>query len=329
MRTLVTTIPFADKDSRPLQSLEQAGAEVVINPLGRKLTEADLAGMIADFEVLIAGTEPITENVIERASQLKLIARVGIGLDSVDLLAARRRNIAVSYTPDAPSPAVAELTIGLMIDLLRSAHISNLRMHQGKWYRYFGRRLSRVTIGIIGLGRIGTRVISHLFGFKCSRIMVNDVDPDVSTPHHPTCQVERTDKESIYREADIISLHVPLTPKTRDLITRKEMACMKPGTLLINTARGGIINEPDLCQALKSGALGGAAIDVFEQEPYEGPLAGLDACLLTAHMGSMSVDCRTQMEIEASAEVTRFIRNETLQSLVPEAEYDNQRAALS
>ncbi|MEO2124213.1 MAG: lactate dehydrogenase, partial [bacterium] len=97
MRTLVTTIPFADKDSRPLQSLEQAGAEVVINPLGRKLTEADLAGMIADFEVLIAGTEPITENVIERASQLKLIARVGIGLDSVDLLAARRHNIAVSY----------------------------------------------------------------------------------------------------------------------------------------------------------------------------------------------------------------------------------------
>ena len=329
MRTLVTTIPFADKDPRALQSLERAGAEVVINPLGRKLTEADLAGMIAGFEVLIAGTEPITENVIEKASQLKLIVRVGIGLDSVDLLAARWRNIAVSYTPDAPSPAVAELTIGLMIDLLRSAHISNLRMHQGKWYRYFGRRLSRATIGIIGLGRIGNRVISHLSGFKCSRIMVNDVDPDVSTPHHPTCQVERTDKESIYREADIISLHVPLTPKTRDLITRKEMACMKSGTLLINTARGGIINEPDLCQALKSGHLGGAAIDVFEQEPYDGPLAGLDACLLTAHMGSMSVDCRTQMEIEASAEAARFIRNETLQSLVPAAEYDNQQTALS
>jgi len=133
LRTLVTTIPFADKDSRPLQSLEQAGAEVVINPLGRKLTEADLAGMIADFEVLIAGTEPITENVIKRASQLKLIARVGIGLDSVDLLAARRHNIAVSYTPDAPSPAVAELTIGLMIDLLRSAFVSSHYRYNWTW----------------------------------------------------------------------------------------------------------------------------------------------------------------------------------------------------
>ncbi len=325
MRVLITTIPFADKDAQPLHILEQAGAEVIINPLGRKLTEADLAEIIVDVDILIAGTEPITEAVLERAAQLKLIARVGIGLDSVDLHAARERGITVSYTPDAPSPAVAELTIGLMVDLLRSVHVSNLRMHQGQWYRYFGRRLSEVTIGIIGVGRIGARVISHLAGFECKRILVNDIDPDVSTPSHPTCAVERTDKETIYREADIISLHVPLTAKTRDLISHEEIARMKPGTLLINTARGGIINELDLCQALGSGHLGGAAIDVFEQEPYNGKLASLDACLLTAHMGSMSVDCRTQMEVEASTEAARFIRGEALQSPVPQAEYDNQQ----
>ena len=327
MRTLVTTIPFADKDVRPLNILEQAGAEVVINPLGRKLTEEDLGGIVSGVDILIAGTESITETVLERAQNLKLITRVGIGLDSVDLLAAQRRGIAISYTPDAPSPAVAELTIGLMIDLLRSVNVSNLRMHHGQWHRYFGRRLSKVAIGVIGLGRIGTQVLSHLSGFKCSRILVNDINPGVRTPSHPTCVVERTDKETIYREADIITLHVPLTAKTNNLIARKEMAAMKSNALLINTARGGIVNELDLCHALKAGDLGGAAIDVFEHEPYSGGLADLDTCLLTAHMGSMSVDCRTQMELEASAEAARFIRGERLQSPVPQAEYDNQQAS--
>lgn len=307
--------------------LEEAGAEVVINPLGRKLKEVDLAGMIADIDILIAGTESITEAVLDRVACLKLIVRVGIGLDSVDLLAARARGIQVSYTPDAPSPAVAELTIGLMIDLLRSVQVSSHRMRQGKWHRYLGRRLSRVTIGIIGAGRIGSRVIEHLAGFDCSRILVNDIDPSLELPGHPTCTVERTDKETIYREADIISLHVPLTTKTRNLVTKNEMVRMKPDALLINTARGGVINEQDLFEALELGHLGGAAIDVFEQEPYCGNLVNLDRCLLTAHMGSMSIDCRIRMEVEATKEVVRFIRGESLQSQVPQTEYDNQEAA--
>ena len=151
MRVLVTTIPFSDKDKRPLELLNKAGAEVVINPLGRKLKEADLVELISDVDVLIAGTESITEQVLEVATQLKLISRVGIGLDSVDLLAARQRGIEVCYTPDAPSAAVAELTIGLMIDLLRSVQVSNHHIHRGEWYRCLGRRLSEVTIGIIGL----------------------------------------------------------------------------------------------------------------------------------------------------------------------------------
>ena len=321
---LITTIPFADKDPRPLHLLEQVGAEVIINPLGRKLTEADLAEIIVDADILIAGTEPITEAVLDRAEQLKLIARVGIGLDSVDLHAARKQGITVSYTPDAPSPAVAELTIGLMLDLLRAVNISNVRMHRGQWYRYFGCRLSEATIGVIGLGRIGRKVISHLAGFQCNRIMANDLDPDIPIPCHPCCQVELVDKEKIYAEADIISLHVPLTSSTKNLITKDEISLMRPGTFLINTSRGGIINESDLYWALDSGHLGGAAVDVFEREPYHGCLSKLDNCLLTAHMGSMSVDCRTQMEIEASEDACRFIGGESLRFPVPEAEYQNQ-----
>jgi D-3-phosphoglycerate dehydrogenase len=324
VRVLVTTVPFAEKDTRPLQALEQAGADVVINPLGRKLQESDLVNLISEFEILIAGTEPITQKVIDRAARLKLISRVGIGLDSVDLEAARRAEIVVSYTPDAPSPAVAELTIGLMLDLLRAVNVSNVRMHQGQWYRYFGFRLSEATIGVIGLGRIGRKVISHLAGFQCSRIMANDLDPDIPIPCHPSCKVEFVDKEKIYAEADIISLHVPLTSNTKNMITKDEISLMRPGTFLINTSRGGIINESDLYWALDSGHLGGAAVDVFEREPYHGCLTKLDNCLLTAHMGSMSIDCRTQMEIEASEDACRFIRGEPLRFPVPDAEYQNQ-----
>jgi len=321
LRALVSTIPFGLRDETPLRLLADAGVEVVINPLGRKFTEQDLVELIADIDVLVAGTEPITEAVLSKASRLKLIVRVGIGLDSVDLGAARQRGIAVSYTPDAPSPAVAELTIGLMIDLLRSSHISNLRMRKGDWYRYFGRRVSEVTIGIIGAGRIGSRVIKHLGGFECRRILVNDLDPEIVLPNHPTCAIERVPKEQIYREADVISLHIPLTSKTRGLISEKEFKQMRSDTLLINTSRGGIVHEEDLFEALKSNRISGAAIDVFEQEPYSGNLATLDNCLLTAHMGSMSVDCRAQMEIEACREVARFLTNEPLENKVPDSEY--------
>jgi len=327
LRVLITTIPFAEIDKQPLELLEMSGAEVVINPMGRALKETDLLELISDVDVLIAGTELITERVLEKASHLKLISRVGIGLDSVDLLAARQRGITVCYTPNAPSPAVAELTIGLMIDLLRKVQISNFCMHKGEWYRYLGRRLSEVTVGIIGVGRIGSRVIGHLAGFECSRILVNDVDASEKLPHHPTCTIEWVSKDTIYSEADIISIHVPLTNKTRDLITADHISLMRRGTLLVNTARGGIVNEQDLFDALQSGHLGGAAIDVFGEEPYDGKLTALDQCLLTAHMGSMSVDCRARMEIEATEEAVRFMSGSALQSTVPEEEYDNQRLA--
>lgn len=325
-KALITTVPFGDKNRLPLEMLEAAGIEYLINPIGRKLKEDELAEMVTDFDVLIAGTEPITDKVMSRASRLKLISRVGIGLDSVDLLAAERRNIQVSYTPDAPAPAVAELTIGLMLTLLRSVHVANAQMHRGEWHRYFGRRIPEVTIGIIGTGRIGGRVLRRLAGFGTPRILVNDAQPDLKVA--PELKLEWVDKEEIYRHADIISLHVPLTVQTKNMIRREHLMQMKPDAMLINTSRGGIINEHDLAEALNSGHLSGAAIDVFEQEPYNGELAQIDRCLLTSHMGSMSVDCRTRMEIEATEEAVRFLTGQVLQGLVPPEEYEVQRQGL-
>ena len=322
-RVLITTVPFGEKDKRPLELLDSKGIEYVINPLNRKLTELELAELVTNFDAIIAGTEPISDFVMDNAKQLKFISRVGIGLDSVDLLAAKKRGIAVSYTPDAPAPAVSELTIGLMLSLLRFTHISNTHMHNGKWHRYFGRRLKEVTVGIIGFGRIGKGVLKHLEGFSCNKILVNDVIEEVNVSS--SLDVEWVDKDEIYRQADIITLHVPLTDLTKNMINKEQLLIMKKDAILINTSRGGIINEKDLFDILCKDHLSGVAIDVFQQEPYNGPLNTIERCLLTAHMGSMSIDCRTAMEVEATEEVVRFLTNKPLLGVVPEDEYAVQR----
>jgi D-3-phosphoglycerate dehydrogenase len=323
---LITTVPFGERNRLPIELLDDNGIEYVVNPIGRKLKEDELAGMIADFDVVVAGTEPITEKVMEQARNLKLISRVGIGLDSVDLLAAEKRGIKVSYTPDAPAPAVAELTIGLMLSLLRFVHVANTQMHKGEWHRHFGRRIPEVTIGIIGTGRIGGRVLRRLSAFGTPRVLVNDLYPEPNVTKD--LKLEWVGKDDIFREADLISLHVPLTAQTKNMVRKEHLMMMKPDALIINTSRGGIINENDLAAVLQTGHLGGAAIDVFEQEPYRGHLAGIDRCLLTSHMGSMSVDCRTRMEIEATEEAVRFLKGRPLQGLVPKEEYDVQREGL-
>jgi D-3-phosphoglycerate dehydrogenase / 2-oxoglutarate reductase len=325
-KVLITTVPFGDKNRLPIDLLENSNIEYLINPLNKKLTEDELADLITDFDVIIAGTEPITKKVMNSAANLKMISRVGIGLDSVDLLEAKKSGITVSYTPDAPAPAVAELTIGLMLTLLRSVQLSNMEMHNGKWHRFFGRRLSEITIGIIGVGRIGRGVLQHLQGFGLPKILLNDTSQNHDLDQ--TSNIEWVDKDTIYQKADIVTIHTPLTTQTKNMVKKEQLLSMKEDAIIINTARGGIINEQDLYEVMKDGHLDGAAIDVFNFEPYNGKLKEIRRCILTAHMGSMSVDCRTRMEIEATEEAVRFLTNQSLESVVPEEEYAVQREGL-
>ena len=318
-RVLITTVPFGVQ-RQPLDLLEADGVEYVINPIGRRLKEEELATLAANFGVLIAGTEPITARVMDAAPQLKLISRVGVGLDNVDLAAARARGITVSYTPEAPSPAVAELAVGLMLALLRDIPGADRVMRDGVWRRTMGRRLSHMTVGVIGVGRIGKRLIRHLCGgFQGVRILANDINPDRGFGSR--YEVEWAEKDEIYRAADVISLHLPLTPQTRALVGAREISLMKPTAVLVNTSRGNMVHEQDLALALREGRIAGAAIDVFEREPYSGELATIDRCILTCHMGSMSEDCRARMELEATEEALRFLRGEPLLNVVPESEY--------
>lgn len=315
----MTTVPFGTIDPTPLEMLRAAGVEVVINPLGRKLRAEEVADVIAGFPVVIAGTETISRQAMAASPGLKAICRVGIGLDSVDLVAARELGIACSYTPDGPSPAVAELTVGLILDLLRGVGQADRGLRAGTWTRVTGRRVAASVVGVIGCGRIGGRVIRHLHGaFPGVRILAHDLRRDPALDG----LVEWVESARIYAEADVVTLHVPLTPETYGLVGAAELERMKNSTVLVNTARGGIVDEAALAAALGRRVIAAAAVDVFEQEPYQGLLTELDNVLLTCHMGSMTADCRARMEVEATAEAIRFLKGDGFVSPVPEAEYD-------
>jgi D-3-phosphoglycerate dehydrogenase len=317
-RVLVTTCPFGEIDRDPIQLLEAEKIPFTPNPFKRRFTEQELAEMIGPYEALIAGTEAITEAVLERATNLRLIARVGIGLDSVALKAAKARGIAVTYTPAAPSPAVAELAVGQMLAMLRYTAVADKEVRNGIWKRHIGRRLGLMTVGVIGVGRIGRRVIQHIKGWS-PQILAHDLVEDHDFSGTTNCTW--TDAETIYRMADIITIHVPLTRRTRRMIGEKQLAMMKPDAILINTARGELIDEAALANVLRARPQFSAAIDVFEEEPYQGELTGLPNCLLSAHMGSATRDCRLRMELEAAQEVVRHFRGQPFSCPVPESEY--------
>lgn len=283
------------------------------------MREEEIADLIGPYEVVIAGTEPITAAVLDRGPKLKLLAHTGIGLDNIDLHAARARGISITYTPAAPSPAVAELVIGQMVALLRKTAYADRRLRQGAWNRLIGRRLANVTVGVIGVGRVGRLVIQHLQAFKPRRILINDIIVDDDFAKQNSCVW--ADKQTIFREADIVTVHIPLTPQTRRLIGPKELDLMKSDAILINTSRGPIVDEDALAAALDIRPNFSAAIDVFEQEPYNGPLTSLDNCLLSCHMGSCTDDCRLEMEMQAAMEVVRYFRGEPFATPVPESEY--------
>jgi D-3-phosphoglycerate dehydrogenase len=324
-RVLVTTFPFGEIDRDPVHLLEAENIPFTPNPFGRRLREQELAEIIADYDVLIAGTDPVTEAVLQRATNLRLIARVGIGLDSVALRAARARGIAVTYTPAAPSPAVAELAVGQMLALLRQTPLADREIRAGLWRRRIGRRLGLMTVGVIGVGRIGRRVIQHLKGWS-PQILAHDIREDLDFSGMTGCNW--TDAETILRRADIITLHVPLTRRTRGMIGEKQLEMMKPDAILVNTARGELIDESALARALRDKPAFSAAIDVFEEEPYHGELASLENCLLSSHMGSGTRDCRLRMELEAAQEVVRYFKGQPYGCTVPESEYLAEEAEL-
>jgi len=291
---LITTSSFGVFDASVLAGLEQAGHTPVLNPHGRKLTADEVKELIKTHSPvgILAGVEPLRRDALELAPGLLAIARCGIGMDSVDLEAARDLGIPVSNTPDGPTRAVAELVLGSVLALLRGIHKSDADMRAGKWTRPFGALLFGKTVGLVGCGRVGA-MTARLFGaFGCT---VCGTDPAGSLGDAG----EMLGLDELLARCDIVSLHVPYSPALHHYFDEGRIRSMKPGALLVNASRGGLVDEEALRAALLEGRLSGAVLDTFEKEPYDGPLAGLDNTLLTAHIGSYAREARVMMERQA------------------------------
>lgn len=324
----VSTAPFGAIDPTPRLELEKTGWDVRYNVNNRKLSPQEVAELAVECDGLIAGTEDLTP-LIAANQKLRMIARVGIGLDSVPLTLCRDRGIAVAYTPDAVTMAVVELTVGLMVSASRLVGQVDRAIRSGRWVRPQGQRIGGSVVGLVGFGRIGARVASALQGFSPSRILVADIldkrNEITELAARTGLAIEQVTLDELLTQANIVSLHVPLTRATRGMIDVAALHRTQGDAVLVNTSRGGVVDEKALFDTMTAGHLAGAAIDVFEQEPYLGPLRQLDNVIVTSHLGSCSVDCRARMETEAAHDAIRFFRGEPLVSPVPAEEYENQQ----
>ncbi|MDR2303225.1 MAG: phosphoglycerate dehydrogenase [Treponema sp.] len=293
MKIAVTATSLKPGESGVLNRLEAFADEIVYNPYGRPLSEDELIPFLQGCEGYIAGLDYITKKVINSVDKLKVISRYGAGVDRIDLEAARTRGIIVCNTPGVNAQAVADLAMGLMLSLARKIHMLDKKTREGQWIRSTGIELFGKTIGIIGLGAVGKGVARRAQGFS---MKVLAYDPFINRQYAEENNITISEFGALIREADIICLHLPLTPETRRLISAEVMQSMKKGAIIINTARGGLIEEEAAYRLLKSGRLGGLGLDVYEEEPpKKSPLFDLDNVILTPHIASHTHEAAAAM----------------------------------
>ncbi|MBA3018314.1 MAG: hydroxyacid dehydrogenase [Desulfobacteraceae bacterium] len=302
MKIVITTSSFATYDRSPLDELKKKQIDYTINPYGRKLTSDEVIGLAKDADGLVAGTEPLNEDVLQNLPELKVISRCGVGLDNVDLEKAKELNIKVYSTPYGPTLAVAELTLGLMLDLLRKITAMDREIRKGLWKKQMGSLLTGKKVGIWGFGRIGQKVAQVLdpLGVEIAYYDIRIVEGAIPLKS----------KSELLSWADIITLHCSANTDGKHAIGEAELKLMKDNAWLINASRGGLVDETALYSALKKGNLAGAALDVFENEPYTGPLCELDNIILTPHIGSYAKEGRIQMEMQAVRNLINGLQNQ-------------------
>ncbi len=291
----ITTSSFGQFDPQPLKILERHGCSFVLNKQGRTLKPLELLALAQECLGVIAGTEPYNQEILEQLPQLRIISRCGSGMDNLDLKFCEQRGIKIFKTADGPQRAVAELVVGLILNLLRQISLADRDIRRGMWQKRMGSVLLGKNVGIVGLGNVG-REVARLLDALGARISYFDPFIAGKVDAH---FLRKADLRDLLISCPIVSLHVPLTPETKNLIDEEALAAMPEDAILINCSRGGIVDENALFMVLKAKKLAGAAVDVFTQEPYQGPLAGLDNVILTPHIGSYAKEARIKMEMDA------------------------------
>ncbi len=285
MKILVTpTSMQPGKSSRALEELKAFSNDLVFNTTGKPLTEEELLPLLKDCDGYIAGLDFVTEKVLRSCEHLKVISRYGAGYDRVDVAAASALSIPVTNTPGVNAEAVGELAFGLILSLARRIPYLHASVCKGGWIRSTGMELKGKTIGIMGLGAIGKVVARCAKGFDMT---VMAYDPYINEEYCRNNAIKASTFDEVLEQADVISLHLPLIESTQHLIGASALAKMKPSALLVNTSRGGIIDEDAAYDALKNGRLGGLALDAFEIEPpTDSPLFTLNNVVATPHTGA-------------------------------------------
>lgn len=301
---ILTTPRSYGKDMPQLFArLESAGYEVVRNTTGGILEAEQMKKMIADCVGIIVGVDPLNADVLACAPKLRAIAKYGVGVDNIDLDYCKARGIKVSRTVGANSEAVADYAMALMMAVARKLPLIDRRCRKLDWGKISTRDVSHATLGLFGLGAIGKHVAARAQGFGMKVLAYDPYWPEEYAREH---NIQRADAETIFRTADFISLHLPLMDSTRNFVGEREIAMMKPDAILINTARGGLIDEAALLKALKEGRIYGAGIDAFAHEPPEDPAwFELDNVVLGSHCAASTCGATQNMGTMATENILR------------------------
>lgn len=291
---------------KAVKILAEGGIEAVVN--NNKMTEEELCGIIGEYEgVIVRSATKITASVIDAGKNMKIIGRAGVGVDNIDIPAATNAGVVVVNAPDGNTIAATEQTLALMLGLARNLPQAHKDLKEGKWNRkeYTGVELRNKVLGIIGLGRIGTAVAKRAQAFEMKTI---GYDPMVSPEAVMANGIEFKSQEEVIKEADFLTLHIPKTKDSLNMINKETMATMKDGARIINVARGGVVNEEDLYEAVKSGKLAGAALDVFAAEPTtESPLFELNNIIVAPHLGASTKEAQVNVALDVAEEFVNVL----------------------
>lgn len=308
-KVLVTARSFRKMQGDHWRVLQDAACEVFTPEQDQPLKEAEMISLIGDMDAALVGNDAVTEQVIAAAPHLKVVSKHGVGVDNVDVAAATRAGVIVTNTPGANQVAVAEMTVTLIMALSRKIAYHDNVVKSGGWSRIIGTELAGKTIGIVGLGRIGKEVVLRLKGFQVKFLAYDVYQDDTFAAENG---VRFVTLDELLSEADIVTLHAVLTSDTQGFIGERELELMKPSSLLVNTARGGLVDEQALYQALKNNRLAGAGLDVFAEEPpKDSPLLQLgDKVLLTPHLGAQTTETVLRMGQMAAENIVQVLRGE-------------------
>ena len=314
-KILITSRSFGQISDEPMNMLADAGYEISLYRDSFDMEK--FANMIPEFDVLIIGGHKFPAEVMAKCPKLKLICKHGAGLDNIDLAMAKQMGIIVTNTPGTNSNAVADLCFGLMLSCARKISMADRDVRRGNWHTLIGHDVYAKTLGILGFGAIGKNVARRAAGFSMN-VLVYDPFVKELPDEFRECATLYENQDDVIRNCDYLSMHLPLTDETRNMISKKQMMEMRKGAVIINTSRGGIVNEEDLYDALTSGQLAAAALDVTVKEPMpkDHPLLSLEQVIVTPHIGMYSEEAINAVSMICAENASAFLRQEKLRFVV-------------